>query len=95
MVDREIQQDLQAILAKIIASNEGCGVAPGERIPLDADFAEVGVNSIDLLEFVLRVEKTFNVVILDEIAPDDLPTCLSGWVDLLGKQQSLTGKPLQ
>lgn len=53
-------------------------------------FAELGVNSVDLLEFVLGLEEGFNVRVLDDMLPEDLPTTLAQWADLL--QNRIQGK---
>jgi acyl carrier protein len=58
----------------------------GEEPPtigLDSGFPELGVNSVDLLEFVLGLEDGFGVRVLDDMLPEDLPTTLAQWADLL------------
>jgi acyl carrier protein len=83
-----MEDQLQTILAEIIARSRP---TDKEAIAPDADFSMLGVNSIDLLEFVLRVEEAFDVSILDEIAPEDLPTCLSGWAVLVDRLRRVSG----
>lgn len=71
-----MEDQLHTILAEIIARNRPMA---NEAIAPEADFSALGVNSIDLLEFVLRVEEAFDVSVLDEITPEELPTSLAGW----------------
>jgi acyl carrier protein len=79
MDDQQTAFTLKDILAKIVSEN---GNDP-RQIDLQTTFAELGVNSVDLLEFVLRLEEGFGVRVLDDMLPDELPASLAAWVELL------------
>lgn len=83
-----MEEQLQTILAEIMARSR---LVDNEAIAPDAEFSVLGINSIDLLEFVLRVEESFDVSILDEITPEELPTCLAGWALLVGRLKRVSG----
>src|SRR5262249_17339923 len=79
---------LKQLLERVIAEG-GAGerVSAGE-IDLQADFAELGINSVDLLEFVLGLEQEFGVRVLDDMLPEDLPANLAGWLEVLLRAES-------
>ncbi len=84
MEEKNLERRLTEILADIVRANATSrGTKPGDLDPA-ADFALLGINSVDLMEFVLRVEKEFRVEILDELLPDELPTSIVGWAEFLG-----------
>jgi acyl carrier protein len=70
---------LKELLTQVLARN---GEEP-RTIDMQSGFAELGVNSVDLLEFVLGLEDGFGVRVLDDMLPEDLPTTLAQWADLL------------
>lgn len=75
-----IQTRLTALLADVVSATDGTG--PAEFDP-NAEFADLGVNSIDLMEFVIRIEQEFDVVLLDDMMPEDLPLTIAGWTAML------------
>ena len=72
----------QRDLARVIGEG-GKGRVNPQQLDAQADFATLGVNSVDLMEFVLRAENEFGVDILSDMLPDELPTSLSGWARLI------------
>jgi acyl carrier protein len=81
------QAGLEYRLTEILARVIGDGGATHVRTPADLspteDFAVLGVNSVDLMEFILRVEQELNVDVLENLLPDELPTNLRGWAVFL------------
>ena len=81
------QVGLEFRLTEILARVVGEGGAAHPRTPADLapteDFAVLGVNSVDLMEFILRVEQELNVDVLENMLPDELPTTLRGWAQFL------------
>ena len=81
------QAGLEYRLTEILARVVGEGAAAHPRTPADLspteDFAVLGVNSVDLMEFILRVEKELNVDVLENMLPDELPNTLRGWAEFL------------
>lgn len=75
----QITSRLKELLGRIVAENGG----DPRRIDLCATFAELGVNSVDLLDFVLGLEDGFGVRVLDDMLPEDLPGTLDGWAEFL------------
>lgn len=78
-------QEVRAILAAILQEDETSEIRDAAQLDVDARFADMGINSVDLMEFVLRVEDRFDVSLLDELAPEDLPETLAGWGELVDK----------
>jgi acyl carrier protein len=76
------EQKLKEILARVIGEGGKARVNPSQ-LDAQADFATLGVNSVDLMEFVLRAENEFGIDILSEMLPDELPTSLNGWARLM------------
>jgi acyl carrier protein len=76
------EQKLKEILARVIGEG-GKGRVDPARLDSHADFSTLGVNSVDLMEFVLRTENEFHVDILADMLPDELPATLNGWAKLL------------
>jgi len=75
--------EVRAILAAILEEDENSKIRDATELDVNATFAQLGINSIDLMEFVLRVEDRFNVSLLDEMEPEDLPETLAGWGKLV------------
>lgn len=78
-------QEVRAILAAILQEDEASEIRDAAQLDVNARFANMGINSVDLMEFVLRVEDRFDVSLLDELAPEDLPETLAGWGELVDK----------
>jgi acyl carrier protein len=74
---------LTEILARVVG--EGGASAPRSASDLSPteDFAVLGVNSVDLMEFILRVEKELNVDVFENMLPEELPSTLRGWTQFL------------
>ncbi len=82
MNEASAEQKLKMILARVIGEG-GKGRVDPSQLDVQADFATLGVNSVDLMEFVLRAENEFGIDILSDMLPDELPTSLSGWARLI------------
>ena len=85
----DIAERLKRLLNRIVSESEGGNRVAGREIDLQADFSELGINSVDLLEFVLGLEQEFGVRVLDEMLPEDLPVNLAGWRDVLLRAESV------
>lgn len=75
-----INEQLRQILTDVLQREETLS----EEIRFDDTFVELGVNSVDLVEFVLQVENCFDVSLLDEMPPDDVPETIAEWGFYLG-----------
>jgi acyl carrier protein len=84
----ETAERLKQLLERVIAEGDAGARVPAGDIDLQADFAELGINSVDLLEFVLGLEQEFGVRVLDDMLPEELPANLSGWLDVLLRAES-------
>jgi acyl carrier protein len=80
--EASVEQKLQEILAKVVGEG-GKGRLNPAQLDSHADFSTLGVNSVDLMEFVLRTENEFRVDILSDMLPDELPATLNGWAKLV------------
>jgi acyl carrier protein len=76
------EQKLKEILARVIGEG-GKGRFSPAQLDSRAEFSTLGVNSVDLMEFVLRLENEFRVDVLSDMLPDELPSTLNGWAKLL------------
>jgi acyl carrier protein len=76
------EQNLKEILARVVGEG-GKGRIDPAQLDSHADFSTLGVNSVDLMEFVLRTENEFRIDILSDILPDELPATLNGWAKLV------------
>jgi len=79
MEPSNVQRQLIEILVDIFRQDDQSPLRSAERIDPRASFSEQGINSVDLLEFVLRVEERFDVSLLDELEPSDLPETVADW----------------
>ena len=77
---------LKTLLLEIVNSDGKSELRRPEDIPSDASFTELAVNSIDLLDFVLAVEKDFDMEILDRIEPEDLPVTIASWSRMIAER---------
>jgi acyl carrier protein len=75
-------QTLKEILARVVGEG-GKGRIDPAQLDSHADFSTLGVNSVDLMEFVLRTENEFRIDILSDMLPDELPATLNGWAKLV------------
>jgi acyl carrier protein len=69
---------LTEILARLVSEGGKSPRSATEFSPTE-EFAALGVNSVDLMEFILRVEKELNVDLLGTMLPNELPSTLRGW----------------
>jgi acyl carrier protein len=86
MNQEQIARRLQEILGRIMATD----IDEPRQVDIQATFADLGINSVDLLEFVLGLEDGFGVRVLDDMLPNDLPATLAGWATLV--QAKITRK---
>jgi acyl carrier protein len=88
-MDRTATADrLKQLLERVIAEGDAGARLPAGAINLQSDFADLGINSVDLLEFVLGLEQEFGVRVLDDMLPEDLPANLAGWLEVLLRAES-------
>jgi acyl carrier protein len=74
---------LTEILARVVGEGGAASPRPAAELSPTEDFAVLGVNSVDLMEFILRVENELNVDVLENMLPDELPSTLRGWAQFL------------
>ena len=82
MNEASAEQNLKEILARVVGEGRKGRVDPAQ-LDSHADFSTLGVNSVDLMEFVLRTENEFRIDILSDMLPDELPATLNGWAKLV------------
>lgn len=81
---REIlQRELTTLISEITDGN-----LASEKISGDTDFADTGMNSVEYLEFIDRVESKFDVVI--DLESDWSLTSIDKFVDLLSGRSRAT-----
>jgi acyl carrier protein len=78
-----VEKRLKELLVKVIGESGGSHVRSADDLDPNSDFTAIGVNSVDLMEFILRIEKEFNLDVLSEMLPEELPSTLEGWAKLL------------
>jgi acyl carrier protein len=78
-----ISKTLNDILGQVAGQSGAARVKKAGPFDPSAEFATLGVNSVDLMEFILRVEKEFRLDVLGDLLPDELPTTLDGWAVLV------------
>jgi acyl carrier protein len=88
----EIADRLKLLLERVIAEGQAGSRLSAHDIDLDADFAELGINSVDLLEFVLGLEQEFDVRVLDDMLPEELPVNLAGWMEVLLRGEAVKNR---
>ena len=74
-----VQARLRQLLHTLLVQNSDCAFDSPDAIPDDVDLAQLGITSIDYLEFALTVEQEFKVAILETIDPNELPHTLIMW----------------
>jgi acyl carrier protein len=79
------EKNLKEILARVVGEG-GKGRIDPAQLDSHADFSTLGVNSVDLMEFVLRTENEFRIDILSDMLPDELPSTLNGWAKLVSRR---------
>jgi acyl carrier protein len=77
-----LEYRLTEILARVVSEGGKSPSSASELGPAE-EFAALGVNSVDLMEFILRVEKELNVDLLGTMLPDELPSTLRGWSEFV------------
>ncbi len=77
-----LEYRLTEILARVVSEGGKSARSASELGPTQ-EFAALGVNSVDLMEFILRVEKELNVDLLGTMLPDELPSTLRGWSEFV------------
>jgi acyl carrier protein len=90
--EANVEEKLKEILARVVGEGGKGRISPAQ-LDSHADFSALGVNSVDLMEFVLRTENEFRVDILSDMLPDDLPSTLHGWAKLLSARLDRPNAP--
>jgi acyl carrier protein len=80
--EASVEQKLKEILARVVGEGGKNRINPAQ-LDGNSELSTLGINSVDLMEFVLRIENEFRVDILSDMLPDDLPLTLNGWAKLL------------
>ncbi|MGZ3458458.1 MAG: phosphopantetheine-binding protein [Archangium sp.] len=66
----------------------GASIRSADEITPHADFASLGLNSVDILEFVINFETEFHLDVPDEVLANPSMRSLHAWVEYLSKQQA-------
>jgi acyl carrier protein len=80
--EASVEQKLKEILARVVGEGTKSRF-DAAQIDSQAEFSALGVNSVDLMEFVLRIENEFRIDVLSDMLPDELPLTLNGWAKLV------------
>jgi acyl carrier protein len=78
-----LEYRLTEILARVVSEGGAKAPRPAAQLSPTEEFATLGVNSVDLMEFILRVEKELNVDLLGDMLPNELPSTLRGWAEFV------------
>ena len=76
---------LRELLAAIVSQNEGSENITAEDVAPDADFAQLGINSVDFLEFVTAIEREFDVDVPDELLSERKLISIEDWARYLSQ----------
>jgi acyl carrier protein len=76
----EIEMKLKQYMMDIMASGEG--EAP-ETIDSEDDLTNLHLNSVDFLEFIIKIEKNFNVDVDDELLVENKNKTIKDWTDYI------------
>lgn len=87
-----LEYRLTEILARVVSEGGKTTRSAAELSPTQ-DFAALGVNSVDLMEFILRVEKELNVDVLGTMLPNELPGTLRGWTEFVYPRMPRSAQP--
>lgn len=79
----QITVRLKELLAAVLSQNEGSLIESADDVAADADFAQLGVNSVDFLEFVTSIEREFHVDVPDEVLSERSLISLNAWTHFL------------
>jgi acyl carrier protein len=77
-----LEYRLTEILSRVV-SEGGKTTRSASELGATEEFAALGVNSVDLMEFILHVEKELNVDLLGTMLPNELPSTLRGWSEFV------------
>jgi acyl carrier protein len=78
-----LEYRLTEILARVVSEGGARAPRPAAQLSPTEEFVTLGVNSVDLMEFILRVEKELNVDLLGNMLPNELPSTLRGWAEFV------------
>lgn len=83
-------EQLRKILASIVCGGEGSRFTDASQIDIGVQFADMGINSIDLMEFVLAMENHFDIALIEETQPNEEPATLAQWAKLVDRSLRVT-----
>lgn len=84
MQKEEIEMKLTQYLTDILAS--GDGELQG-TIDADDDLTNLHLNSVDFLEFIIKIEKSFNIDVDDELLVENKNKTIRAWADYIYNTQ--------
>ncbi len=76
---------LRELLGAILRDADGEESCDVSQIDAQASLVDVGINSIDLMEFALSIENHFSISLLDNADPDEEPATLDDWANLVNR----------
>ena len=86
MAELTVEQQLREILVDILAQSEAGPIEVTENLDSDRKLSDLGINSVDLMEFVLRAEQQLDVDLLGSLSPNSLPETIAAWSDYIQDQ---------
>jgi acyl carrier protein len=78
-----INARLSSHLEMLLVGAEGSLRYRAEDIGSDADFVELGVNSVDYLQFVIAIEQEFDLEVPDDLIASKTLLSLRAWEEYL------------
>lgn len=76
-----VEQQLREILADILSQTDSSPIQSADEIESTRKLSELGINSVDLMEFVLRAEQQLDIDLLGNLTPETLPETILAWAD--------------
>lgn len=74
-----LQKQLSTLIAEITGGNLDC-----DQLKADTDFSDTGMNSVEYLELIDRIETKFDIAI--DLESDWSLTSIDSFLDLLSKR---------
>ena len=80
---RALAAHLRQILAAILADAPDDGEGTPDEIATDVPFTDLGITSVDFLEFVITLEEELDTEVSDKALLEPSLLCLDDWADYL------------
>ena len=87
MAASTVELQLHEILSDILSQSGASVLQSADDAASTLKFSELGVNSVDLMEFILRAEQQFDVDLLGNLTPNTLPETIIAWAAFIHDQR--------